>query len=285
MPRRIALARAAGFALLLLAGCAGPPRGQDVASCLDGAAPEVASSVLRISVQPRGAGPVTRGTGFVLAGSAAAPGAPNRVVTAAHVVARALEGPSEVEILLSRADGTPLATARVATTARPWNPLDALDPARADQAVLEVTGFAGSAAAHAFAAAPGLSPAPAQPVDRLIDIQVAGTRGIEPGASGAPILGPDGLVRGILVHRRIEDWTRSASDSLTDHRRARDGMATAARPVRGGIAQPLAMPGLVAEMRGSPPEAAPLDIMAPAFPRRDCTLYRGQARYRSAAAG
>lgn len=285
MPRRIAVARAAGFALMLLAGCAGPPRGQDVAACLDGAPPEVAASVLRISVQPRGGGPVTRGTGFVLAGSAATPGAPNRVVTAAHVVARALEGPSEVDILLSRADGTPLATARVAATARPWNPLDALDPTRADQAVLELTGFAGPAAAHAFAAAPGLSPAPAQPADRLIDIQVAGLRGIEPGASGAPILGPDGLVRGILVHRRIEDWTRSASDSLTDHRRARDGMAAAARPVRGGIAQPLAMQDLFAEMGGTLPDAGPLEVMAPAFPRRDCTLYRGRATYRSAPAG
>ncbi|MBP0465070.1 trypsin-like peptidase domain-containing protein [Roseomonas sp. PWR1] len=285
MAQGIALPRVAGALLLLLAGCAGAPRGQDFAGCLDAATPEVAASVLRISVQPRGAGPVTRGTGFVLAGSAVEPGAPNRVVTAAHVVARALEGPSEVDILLARADGTMLATARVAATARPWNPLDALDPARADQAVLEVTGFADPAAQRAFAAAPGLTPAPDQPAGALLDIRVDGSRGIEPGASGAPILGPDGRVHGILVHRRIEEWTRSASDSLSDHRRARDGMAAAAQPVRGGIAQPLAAPAIMTETRGAPPADAPLDILAPAFPRRDCTLYRGRATYRSVAAG
>ncbi|MEO3472943.1 hypothetical protein AAFN86_13825 [Roseomonas sp. CAU 1739] len=282
---------------LALAGCAGgarevhsPPSG-----CLRtdaaGLSADAASSVLRISVHTQGDGRSMHGTGFILHGSAPAEGT-NRILTAVHVVSRALEEPDRAVILVARADGTPIGVAAIETTAEPWNPIEALDPSWTDQALLRIAHFATPAAEALFRAAPGLQPDPSQPTDALIDVQVTGSRGIEPGASGAPILGPDGRVRGVVVQRRLDHWARTGEDEIPAPRLGSPRGVVAARrapPVREGIAQPIAAPMILAALGrqardvdtvGAVMQAVDLPVLAPAFPARDCVVYRANAGYR-----
>jgi hypothetical protein len=283
--------------LTLLPACAGPPgpeAGGAGAACFASAAvvaPGVGASVLRVSVAaPRG-GRATRGTAFIVADSAAGPGAPNRLVTAAHVVARAMEAPEEAPIRLSLPDGTPVGTARVAATAQPWNPLAALDPGWSDQAILTLTRFDSATAEAAFRAAPGLSPARRQPEGALLDLRLADGRGIAPGLSGAPVLSAEGRVRGILVQRRIEDWSGGAS---TDAPPLRRGQATARlEPAREGWAQPLAAPAILAALGPAGravetlavPGDADLTVLALGYPGGRCAVVTATAAYRPAPLG
>ncbi|BDG73760.1 serine protease [Roseomonas fluvialis] len=280
--------------LPLLAACGAgtaPEASAQGAACFTAAAalpPSVGASVLRVSVPgPRG-GRATRGTAFIVADSAADPGAPNRVITAAHVVARALEAPDEAAIRLSLADGTPVGTARIAATAQPWNPLAALDPAWSDQAILTLARFDSPAAEAAFRAAPGLAPARRQPEGALLDLRLADGRGIAPGLSGAPVLSAEGRVRGILVQRRIEDWSGGASTEAPLLRRGQVGARL--EPAREGWAQPLAAPAILAALgpagRAVETLAVPgdtdLSVMAPGYPGGRCTVVTAHAAYRPA---
>ncbi|WP_198371522.1 trypsin-like peptidase domain-containing protein, partial [Roseomonas rosulenta] len=253
--------------------------------------PGVGASVLRVSVAgPRG-GRAIRGTAFIVADSAADPGAPNRVITAAHVVARALEAPDEAAIRLSLPDGTPVGIARVAATARPWNPLAALDPGWSDQAILTLARFDSPAAEAAFRAAPGLAPARRQPKGALLDLRLADGRGIAPGLSGAPVLTAEGRVRGILVQRRIEDWSGSASTEAPLLRRGQTGARL--EPAREGWAQPLAAPAILAALGPAGravdtlavPGDADLSVMAPGYLGGRCTVVTASAAYRPAPPG
>lgn len=280
--------------LPLIAACTGAPAPEANAAgaaCFAAALPPgIGASVLRVSVPgPRG-GRATRGTAFIVADSAAAPGAPNRVITAAHVVARALEAPEEAAIRLSLPDGRPVGTARVAATARPWNPLAALDPGWFDQAILTLARFDSPAAEAAFRAAPGLAPARRQPEAALLDLRVTDGRGIAPDLSGAPVLGAEGRVRGILVQRRIEDWSGGAS---TDTPLLRRGQAMARlEPAREGWAQPLAAPAILAALgpagRAVETLAVPgdddLSVLAPGYPGGRCAVVAASAAYRPAPA-
>ena len=280
--------------LPLLAASAGAPppqAGATGAACFaaaPGLPPGVGASVLRVSVAgPRG-GRATRGTAFIVADSAADPGGPNRVVTAAHVVARALEAPQDAAIRLSLPDGTPVGTARVAATARPWDPLSALDPGWSDQAILTLARFDTPAAEAAFRAAPGLAPARRQPEGALLDLRLADGRGIAPGLSGAPVLTAEGRVRGILVQRRIEDWSGGAS---TEAPLLRRGQAVARlEPAREGWAQPLAAPAILAALGPAGravdtlavPGDADLPVLAPGYPGGRCAVVSASAAYRPA---
>jgi hypothetical protein len=281
--------------LLLLAACAGTS-GSGLAaagaSCFaahEAALPSsAAASVLRVTVQGAHGGRATRGTAFIVANSADAPGAPNRLLTAAHVVARALEAPSEAAIRLALPDGTPIGTARVAATAQPWNPLAALDPGWSDQAILALAHFDSPAAEAAFRAAPGLSPARRQPDGALLDLRLADGRGIAPGLSGAPVLSAEGRVRGILVQRRIEDWSGGASTEAPLLRRGQVGARL--EPAREGWAQPLAAPTILAGLGPagravdtlSVPGDADLSVMAPGYPGGRCAVVTASAAYRPA---
>jgi hypothetical protein len=289
MKPRIAIA----FLLPLAAACtAAPPPGATAtgAACFatnEALPPGIGASVLRVSVPGARGGRATRGTAFIVADSAAAPGAANRVITAAHVVARALEAPYDAPIRLSLPDGTPVGTARIAATARPWNPLAALDPGWSDQAILTLTRFDSPATEAAFRAAPGLSPARRQPEGALLDLRVADGRGIAPGLSGAPVLSAEGRVRGILVQRRIEDWSGSASTEAPLPRR---GIATRLEPAREGWAQPLAAPAILAALgaagRSVDTLAVPGDddlfVLAPGYPGGRCAVVSASAVYRPA---
>lgn len=278
----------------LLVACAARPAGDAAARCFaaDSATlpPGAVASVLRVTVQaPRG-GRATRGTAFIVADSADAPGAPNRVMTAAHVVARAMEAPRDAAIRLALPDGTPIGTARIAATARPWDPLAALDPAWSDQAILAPTRFDSPAAEVAFRAAPGLAPALQQPESALLDLRTADGRGIAPGLSGAPVLGAEGRVHGILVQRRIEDWSGGASIEPPLLRR---GQAAAnAAPMRDGWAQPLAATAILAALgsagRSVDTSAESGDVgmrvIAVGYPGGRCAMIAASATYRPAAA-
>jgi hypothetical protein len=279
--------------LPLLAACAVGPAGDAATRCFaQGVAalpPGAAISVLRVTVRAPHGGRVTRGTAFIVADSADAPGVPNRLLTAAHVVARALETPGEAAIRLALPDGTPVGTARVAATARPWNPLAALDPAWSDQAILMPTRFDTPAAEAAFRAAPGLAPARRQPGGVLLDLRMADGPGIAPGLSGAPVLGAEGRVRGILVQRRIEDWTGGAGNEPPLLRR---GQATARLvPAREGWAQPLAAGAILAglgpagrsvETRAEADDAG-LSVLAAGYPGGRCAIIAASAAYRPVA--
>jgi hypothetical protein len=278
--------------LPLLVACGGTPAGDTALPCFGAAEAALpagaAASVLRVTVQGARGGRATRGTAFIVADSAADAGAPNRLLTAAHVVARALEAPDEAAIRLALPDGTPVGTARVAATARPWNPLAALDPGWSDQAILTLARFDSPAAEAAFRAAPGLAPARRQPEGALIDLRMADGRGIAPGFSGAPVLGAEGRVRGILVQRRIEDWSGGAS---TDSPLLRRGQATARlEPAREGWAQPLAATAILAALGPAGrsvdtlavPGDADLNLLAPGYPGGRCAVVTASAAYRPA---
>lgn len=289
MPKPLA---ALAALLPLLAACAAMPRGDATSCFVAGPAalpPGAAASVLRVTVRPA-RGRATRGTAFIVADSAAAPGAPNRLLTAAHVVARALEAPGDAAIRLALPDGTPVGTARVAATARPWNPLAALDPAWSDQAILALAHFDSPAAEAAFRSAPGLSPARRQPMGALLDLRLAGGRGIAPGMSGAPVLGAEGRVRGILVQRRIEDWSGSAAADVPALRRGHG--AARLQAAREGWAQPLAAPAILAELGPAGRAVEPLSmagdqdlgVLAPGYPGGRCAVVAATAAYRPARA-
>ncbi len=253
--------------------------------------PGAGASILRVSVaSPRG-GRTTRGTAFIVADSAADPGSPNRLITAAHVVARALEAPDEASIRLALPDGTPVGTARIAATAQPWNPLAALDPGWSDQAILTLARFDSAAAEAAFRAAPGLAPARRQPEGALLDLRLADGRGIAPGLSGAPVLSAEGRVRGILVQRRIEDWSGGASTEAPLLRRGQ--VSARLDQAREGWAQPLAAPAILAALGPagravdtlSVPGDADLNVTAPGYPGGRCAVVTASAAYRPAPLG
>ena len=274
-------------------GGAAPPQAGCFQAEAGGLPANTASSVLRITVRHAGGGRSMHGTGFILHGSAA-DGDTNRILTAVHVVSRALEEPLQAEILIAQADGTPIGLAAIDATAEPWNPIQALDPLWTDQALLRVIRFATPAAEAAFRAAPGLQPEPYQPRDSVIDLHVAGSRGIEPGASGAPILVPGGRVHGVLVQRRLDHWARAGEDEVGAPRFGASRAAAASRrgpPIRDGIAQPLAgsmIPAALGRQAQDidtvgamiPPQG--LSVLAPAFPARNCVVYRATAGYRQA---
>jgi hypothetical protein len=111
-------------------------------------------------------------------------------------------------------------------------------------------------------------------------------RGIAPGLSGAPVLSAEGRVRGILVQRRIEDWSMGAGAEVPALRRGHG--TPRLEPARDGWAQPLAAPGILAalgpagravETLGVPGDAE-LSVVAPGYPGGRCTVVAARAVYR-----
>lgn len=142
-------------------------------------------------------GPIAMGTGFAVADSAGPDGLP-RILTAAHVVAAALEAPGLTSIQIILPDGRVVGHASVMATAVPWNPLNRDDPAIRDLAVLALRP-ANPEMSQSWRQLPGLRLAQHQRGDSLLRARFANPAGPDLGASGAPMMDGDGLVRGVLT--------------------------------------------------------------------------------------
>jgi hypothetical protein len=198
--------------------------------------------------------------------------------------------PRDAAIRLALPDGTPVGTARIAVTARPWNPLAALDPGWSDQAILTLTRFDSPTAEAAFPAAPGQPPPPAaSPSARCSTCAWRMAAALHRDCPAHRCSAPEGRVRGILVQRRIEDWSGSASAEAPLPRR---GIATRLEPAREGWVQPLAAPAILAALgpagRAVDTLAVPGDddlfVLAPGYPGGRCAVVSAGAAYRPAPA-
>ena len=261
--------------------------GQEQRSCFasHAADPALASIVHIIVAGPPGV-PTALGTGFAVADSAGADGLP-RILTAAHLVASALEAPGQAAIQIVMADGRVVGQGRVLATAQPWNPALRDDPSVRDLAVLALAPANPEMAQH-WRQVAGLRLARHQRADSLLRARFANPAGPDLGASGSPLMDGEGLVRGVLTKVQAPDPT-AVSLHVPDIGRvmAGDGSGQFGRLPRQTIAlaDPVSASPVLAALNTAGEGIVTLPVIGrghllPAvtagFPRRLCVRFQGE---------
>ncbi len=271
-------------ALLLAAALLAAPHAR-AASCFDGQLPQAAwadaaaqSAVRLVAALPDGR-PFATASGMVVAGS----GAPNRILTAAHVV-RTLDEHQGAWLAVYSSRGLYLGKARLAARAAPGPAFglagggDAAGLRFGDAAVIEMAGFAPGAAA-AYARIPGMPLARAQP-RALLEGVFAKPAGVDHGVSGAGVVA-DGAIVGVMAFKALDQTMKMIPVSAGDAS-AKGGRRTVQLPREAtGYAQPVIDAGLLAGLgaagRTVGKERGTLagPVFVPGFIKNACIGFRG----------
>jgi hypothetical protein len=283
--------RAAALALILL--LAAVPA--HATTCFAGQLPAAAwaeaaaqAAVRLVAMLPDGRGFATA-SGMVVAGS----GAPNRILTAAHVV-RTLQEHAGAWLAVFSSGGRYLGEARLAARAAPGPAFglatgggngDAAGLRFGDAAAIAMTRFAQGGAA-AYAAIAGLPLAPTQP-GGLLEGVFTSPAGVEHGISGAGVVA-NGWIVGVMAFKATDDAMATVRVSAGD--------ATATPPPRGparlrairlprqatGYAQPATDPALLAGLGsagrsvGAQRTTGSLAVFVPGYVQDGCVGFRGR---------
>lgn len=198
------------LALLFAAAVSGPAA---AAGCFDGQLPPApwaaiaAQASVRVMLVRADGRPFGAASGVVVAGSGTASDANNRLLTAGHVV-RDLRAQPGGWIAIYSSAGIYLGTATSVALGSPgpaFGLVGAVQPGGlhfGDVAVLRMSAFTPEGA-PAFAAIAGLKLAQAQPPG-LLRGAVSVPAGIDPGVSGAGVIGPDGGLLGVMAFKEVD---------------------------------------------------------------------------------
>ncbi len=258
------------------------------ASCFDGqfppmrwAAAAASSAVRLVLTQPDGrAFGVASGVVVARSGDAADPR--NRLLTAGHVLRDVASVPGSV-LAVYGSDGALLGTARAAAAAAPGPAFGLRDRAApsglrfGDIAVLRMQAFAPGGAGR-FAAIPGLRLAPAQSAG-LLRGDVADPAGVDPGVSGAGVLGRDGRLLGIMA-AKLDDPSVQQVSVLAGDPSGLGGVVLNLPLHAIGYATPIADPLILAALGRAGAQVrqarAPLrpSVLIPGYPRGACVVFR-----------
>ncbi len=184
------------------------------ATCFDGQIPPApwaaaaARAAVRVMLVRADGRPFGAASGVVVAGSGTTSDANDRLLTAGHVV-RDLRAQPGGWIAIYDSAGIYLGTATSAALGSPgpaFGLVGAVQPGGlhfGDVAVLRMSAFTPEGA-PAFAAIAGLPLARAQPPG-LLRGEVSVPAGIDPGVSGAGVIGPDGGLLGVMAFKEKDD--------------------------------------------------------------------------------
>ncbi len=264
------------------------------ATCFDGQMPpapwarRAAQAAVRLLLLGRDGQPFGVASGIVVAGSGDAADPRNRILTAGHVL-RDLAGPAGAgpvggagTLAVYGSDGRLLGAAQAEAAAAPGPAFGLRDRAPpsglrfGDVAVLRMQAFAADGAAR-FAAIAGVRLAQRQP-GGLLRGDFYQPAGIDPGVSGAGVLGRDGALIGVMAAKLDDPAVARVAVAARDP----DGGApiTLLLPLHAvGYATPIADRAVLAALgragRAVDPPAGPLRarVVVPGFPRGACVAF------------
>ena len=272
---------------LLLAVAAALPMAAR-ASCFDGQLPPApwaraaARSAVRLALLRPDGRAFGSASGVVVARSGDAADPRNRILTAAHVL-RDLASVPGAMLGIFDSDGVFLGTGQAAAAAAPGPAFGLRDRAVpaglrfGDIAVLRMAASSPDGTAL-FAAIPGLLLARRQPAG-LLRGDVSDPGGVDPGVSGAGVLGRDGALLGVMAAKLDDPAVPQVAVRAGDP--GGGGQVVLMLPRHAvGYATPIADPTILAALgragqavrRADGPVRA--SVLSPGFPRGACVVFR-----------